>query len=100
MNILLTGGLGYIGSHISIQLLKLDHNVIIIDNLSNSNISVLDRIQQITNKTISFYQHHITISSLNTIFNKHSINGVIHLAGYKSVNDSINHPQDYYNNNL
>ena len=100
MNILLTGGLGYIGSHISIQLLKLDHNVIIIDNLSNSNISVLDRIQQITNKTISFYQHHITISSLNTIFNKHSINGVIHLAGYKSVNDSINNPQDYYNNNL
>ena len=100
MNILLTGGLGYIGSHISIQLLNLNHNVIIIDDLSNSNISVVDRIQQITNKTISLYQTHITISSLNTIFSKHNIDGVIHLAGYKSVNGSINHPIDYYNNNL
>ena len=100
MNILLTGGLGYIGSHISIQLLNQNHQVIIIDNLSNSNISVIDRIHQITNKTISFYQNHLTIDSLNAIFNKHNIDGVIHLAGYKSVNDSINSPIDYYNNNL
>ena len=94
-NILVTGGAGYIGSHISIRLLIQNYNVIIIDNLSNSNINVLDRIKQITNRDVSFYKNNINKTTLNSIFKKHSIDGVIHLAGYKSVNDSINKPIDY-----
>ena len=102
-NILITGGLGYIGSHTIVELLKYDYyNIIILDNLENSNINVLDKIKTITNsKNIVFYQGSIlNIELLNTIFLSHDIYSVIHFAGLKSVNESVTNPIKYYKNNV
>lgn len=100
---MLTGGLGYIGSHISINLLENDYNVIIIDNLSNSKIKVFHKIRKITNlynDRIKFYNLDVCDNKLSEIFSKNNINSVIHLAGLKSVNESIKQPLEYYSNNI
>jgi len=100
--ILVTGGLGYIGSHTVVELLNNDYNVIIIDNLSNSELFILDRIGLITKKKPDFYELDVRNSvALNEIIrNYSSIDGIIHFAAFKAVNESINKPLEYYDNNL
>jgi UDP-glucose 4-epimerase len=101
LTILVTGGLGYIGSHTVVKLLENNYTVIIIDNLYNSYIETLDNLKFITNKNIIFYNLDITnFLELNKIFSKHKIDVVIHFAGLKSVADSISEPLLYYNNNI
>ena len=101
MNILVTGGAGYIGSHTCVALIEAGHFVIIADNLSNSKVESINKIKQITNKNIIFYKTEITDEeSINTIFSNHEIDGVIHFAGYKAVGESVEKPINYYYNNL
>ena len=100
-NILVTGGLGFIGSHTTVELCKNDYNVIIIDNLSNSNIEVLDKLKEITGKDIVFYQDDVcNKDALEKIFKKEKIDGVIHFAGFKAVGESVEMPLKYYRNNI
>lgn len=99
--ILLTGGLGYIGSHTAVELCKASYDVAIIDNLSNSDISTLDKLKQITGKTIKFYQGDVRDAELlDKIFTENPITAVIHFAGFKAVGESVQKPLAYYNNNL
>lgn len=101
MIILLTGGLGYIGSHTAVSLIKNNYEVVIIDNLSNSNRNVITNIEEITEKKVKFYEGNILNQNiLNKIFSENSIDLVIHLAGLKSVSLSHEMPVDYYENNL
>jgi UDP-glucose 4-epimerase len=101
MNILVTGGAGYIGSHTCVALLEAGHDVIVADNLSNSKIEAVDKIKQITNKEVVFYQVDVTNESeVDSIFRKHKIDGVIHFAGYKAVGESVEKPISYYYNNI
>lgn len=103
--ILLTGGLGYIGSHIAVELLELDYNIIIVDNLSNCSIDKLDKLLLSIPKTkhnkIKFLQLDLLcVDELENLFKTNSIDIVIHLAGYKSVGESVAEPMMYYENNL
>lgn len=102
MNILITGGLGYIGSHIVIELLNRNYTVIIVDNLINSNISILDKIKKITrsDKIRLYIKDILDFDSLNNIFSSYDIYAVIHCAGLKSVNESITSPIKYHENNV
>ena len=101
MNILLTGGAGYIGTHTAIELINAGHSVVIIDNLSNSSREAVSRVEKITGKTIPFYQADVRDrQQLDAIFSEHTIDGVIHFAGLKSVGESVERPQEYYENNL
>lgn len=101
MNILVTGGLGFIGSHTTIELIKNKHTVIIADNLSNAKIEVLDKIAIITGVRPSFYKMDVTDESkVETLFSQHKIDGVIHFAGLKAVGESVSKPLEYYYNNL
>lgn len=99
--ILVTGGLGYIGSHTVIQLINAGYMPIIVDNLSNSSIKVLERIEQITHTKPVFYQHDILdIQAMEKILAWHKIDGVIHFAAKKAVGESVKLPLDYYANNV
>ncbi|ELV8626729.1 UDP-glucose 4-epimerase [Vibrio cidicii] len=101
MNILVTGGSGYIGSHTCIQMIEAGMTPIILDNLYNSKLLVLDRIQQVTGVRPTFYQGDIRDSAiLQTIFTEHHIDGVIHFAGLKAVGESVEKPLMYYDNNV
>jgi len=101
MRILVTGGLGYIGSHTCVELINNGFEVIVIDNLSNSSIEVLDKIKSITNKNIIFYEGDITDKNfIKAIFSMHQIDAVIHFAGLKSVLESIAKPIEYFNSNV
>ncbi|WP_017413584.1 UDP-glucose 4-epimerase GalE [Clostridium tunisiense] len=101
MNILVTGGAGYIGSHTCVELLKNNHTVIIADNLCNSKAETIDKIKKITNKEVTFYKIDVTDEvALETIFSNHEIDGVIHFAGLKAVGESVEKPLAYYYNNL
>lgn len=99
--ILVTGGAGYIGSHTCVELLNDGYEVVIADNLSNSKIESIRRIEQITGHKPSFHQVDIADrSGLNRIFQEHSIDAVIHFAGLKAVGESCQLPLDYYQNNI
>ena len=101
--ILVTGGLGYIGSHTVIQLIQSGYEVIIVDNCSNSNIETLDKIKQICNiSDIEYYNSNLCDQSLvDYIFSLHkNIYAVIHFAAFKSVPESISDPSTYYYNNI
>ena len=101
MNILVTGGAGYIGSHTCVALLEAGHTVIVADNLCNSKAESLDKVKQITNKEIIFYQIDVTDeAAVDTIFSHHKLDGVIHFAGLKAVGESVEKPLVYYYNNL
>lgn len=101
MNILLTGGAGYIGSHTAVELLNTGHSIIIADNLSNSSLEAVRRVEKITGKEIPFYEVDICDKpKLNEIFGQNDIDGVIHFAGLKSVGESVSKPVDYYRNNI
>lgn len=99
--ILVTGGLGYIGSHTVVELLNNDYEVVIVDNLSNSKIETLDNLKKITGKNILFYEEDIcNKEALRKIFKKHQIDAVIHFAGFKAVGESVLKPLKYYRNNI
>ena len=99
--ILLTGGTGYIGSHTCILLLQAGYNVVIVDNLCNSNISVLDKIQTLAGKRPEFVKADIRDeSALSDLFDKYPIYAVIHFAGLKAVGESVEKPLLYYRNNV
>ena len=99
-NILITGGLGYIGSHVVVTLLNEGCSIIIIDNLHNSKKSVLDKIFKITdNRNVVFYERNLS-DNIDDIFTNHTIDGVIHMAGLKAVKESIDNPLLYYRTNL
>ncbi len=101
MNILVTGGAGYIGSHTCLKLLEAGFNVIIVDNLSNSNIKVIDKIRKLSNKDIIFYEVDITDENeTEKIFLENNIDGIIHFAGFKAVGESVEKPLEYYHNNI
>lgn len=101
MNILVTGGLGYIGSHTCIELLNHGYTPIIIDNLSNSKISVTTRIESLTGHSPVFYEGDIRDDQLlNKIFETHDISAVIHFAGLKAVGESVKQPLAYYDTNV
>ena len=101
MNILVTGGAGYIGSHTCVELLNNNHSVIIADNLCNSKIESIEKIKQITNKDVIFYPVDVTDEqAVESIFSSCQIDGVIHFAGLKAVGESVSKPLEYYYNNI
>jgi UDP-glucose 4-epimerase len=99
--ILVTGGTGYIGSHTCVALIQAGYNVVVLDNLYNSNEVVLDRIQKITGTKPKFYRTDILDrDGLDKVFAENSIDAVIHFAGYKAVGESVEKPLLYYQNNI
>jgi len=101
MSILITGATGYIGSHICIELLSSNSDIVMLDNFTNSKENVLKRIEEISNKTLKFYNVDLLdLNDLNRVFEENIIQGVIHLAGYKSVSESVSNPLKYYINNV
>ena len=101
MTVLVTGGMGYIGSHTCVELLQQGMEVVIVDNLVNSSAEAGRRIEQITGKSLTFYEADVRDrKKLDEIFEKHSIDCVIHFAGLKAVGESVEMPLEYYDNNL
>lgn len=100
MAILLTGGTGFIGSHTAVELIQSGYDTVIIDNLSNSKETVIEGIHKITGVRPAFYPYDATdIHAIRKVFSNHSISTVIHLAGLKSVEDSVRNPDKYLQNN-
>lgn len=101
MNILVTGGAGFIGSHTCVELLQAGYRVIILDNLINSSKEAVRRIEKITGNSIPFYPIDLLdVDGLNGVFESEKIDAVIHFAGLKAVGESVSKPWDYYNNNI
>lgn len=101
MKILLTGGVGYIGSHTIIELDKAGHSVVVVDNLVNSNPESLRRVAKIIGKEIPFYKVDIRDKeALIKVFDENSFDAVIHFAGLKAVGESVSKPLEYYHNNM
>ena len=101
MKILVTGGLGFIGSHAVVELLDEDYEVVVIDDLSNSSSDVVDKIKEITGKDFKFYEADVCdLDVLEKIFSEEKIDAVMHFAGYKAVGESVREPIMYYENNL
>ena len=99
--ILVTGGLGFIGSHTVVELLDNKYDVVIIDDLSNSKIETLDKLKKITGKDIKYYQNDVCDKeALRKIFKENKIDAVIHFAGFKAVGESVSKPLKYYRNNI
>ena len=99
--ILLTGGMGYIGSHTAVHLLEAGYEVVLYDNLSNSSIDVKDKIQEITNKKVAFVEGDVLDTELlaQTLKN-FNVDSVIHFAGLKAVGESVEKPIEYFENNI
>ena len=101
MNVLVTGGAGYIGSHTCLELLQLNYGVVAVDNLCNSNPESLRRVEQLTGKSVRFYEGDVRDEALlRKIFAENAIDCVIHFAGLKAVGESVAMPWAYYDNNL
>ena len=101
MNILITGGLGYIGSHTVIECINSKHTVVIVDNLYNSSIKVLEKLNKFLNKDLKFYKTDMQdIEAFEKVFIENNIEAVIHFAGYKAVGESVEKPLKYYDNNI
>lgn len=101
MKILVTGGCGYIGSHTCVELLNHNYDVVVLDNLSNSKISVLEKIKSITGRDVKFYEGDmIDADILNKIFEENEIDAVIDFAAFKAVGESVAKPIEYYKNNV
>ena len=101
MNILITGGLGYIGSHTVIECINSKHSVVIVDNLYNSSIKVLEKLNKFLNKDLKFYKTDMQdIDAFEKVFKENNIDAVIHFAGYKAVGESVEKPLKYYDNNI
>lgn len=101
MKILVTGGTGYIGSHTCVELLEKGHEVVVFDNLYNSQIDVVDKIHEITGKNIKFYKADmLDKESMRPVFEENTFDAVIHFAGLKAVGESVARPLLYYQNNI
>lgn len=101
MKILVTGGLGYIGSHTVVELYGAGHSAVIVDNLSNSKIEVLSKLEKLTGMKIPFIQADVcNLAAMERVFTKHNLDGIIHFAALKAVGESVQKPIDYYRNNL
>ena len=101
MAILVTGGAGFIGSHTCVELLDAGYEVVIVDNLCNSSEEAVKRVETITGKSVKFYNADIRdAAAMNEIFEKESIDSVIHFAGLKAVGESVAKPLEYYQNNI
>lgn len=101
MRILVTGGLGFIGSHTVVELANENHEVIIVDNLYNAKEEVLEKLEKITGKKFKLYKYDLTDKEkIEDIFSENKIDAVIHFAGYKAVGESVKEPLMYYSNNL
>lgn len=101
MAVLVTGGMGYIGSHTSIELLNAGKEVVIIDNLCNSNAIVKEKIEEITGKSVKFYNIDLTDKeSVEKVFKENEIDSVIDFAALKAVGESVEKPLEYYMNNI
>jgi len=101
LKILITGGAGYIGSHTCIELIKAGYKVVVVDNLSNSSLESLKRVEKLTGSDIPFHQVDVRDkTSLIEVFQQHSIDGVIHFAGLKAVGESVEKPIEYYDTNV
>ena len=101
MNVLVTGGAGYIGSHTCVELIETGHTPIVIDNLYNSSAKSLERVKEITGVEVKFYEGDVRDEALlNRIFDENEIGAVIHFAGLKAVGESVAKPLAYYDNNL
>ncbi|MCC2125476.1 UDP-glucose 4-epimerase GalE [Hominiventricola filiformis] len=101
MKILVTGGAGYIGSHTCVELLNNGYEVVVMDNLYNASEKALDRVQQITGKTLKFYNADMLDQpAMDQIFEAEKPDAVIHFAGYKAVGESVAKPIEYYHNNM
>ncbi len=101
MKILVTGGAGYIGSHTCIELLEAGHEIVVVDNLSNSSEKAIEAVKKITGKDFLFYKCDILdYEGLTKIFNEHKFEAVIHFAGLKAVGESVEKPLEYYHNNM
>ena len=101
MKILVTGGAGYIGSHTSLELLNSGYEVVVVDNLLNSSIESIRRVEKLTNSNIAFYKADIRNKVLlEKIFREHRIDGVVHFAGLKAVGESVEKPIEYYSINV
>ncbi|HEY8999571.1 MAG TPA: UDP-glucose 4-epimerase GalE [Candidatus Saccharimonadales bacterium] len=101
MNIIVTGGAGYIGSHVVTELVAAGHRPIIIDNFSNSEESVIDNLKSLTGQDITFYKANFAdVTTLEEIITKENVEGVIHIAAFKAVGESVEQPLKYYDNNL
>jgi UDP-glucose 4-epimerase len=101
MNVLVTGGAGYIGTHTVIELIAAGHEVVIVDNLVNSNREAVSRVEKIVGREIPFYKVDVTDrQALSKVFDDHKFDAVIHFAGLKAVGESVQKPLNYYRNNL
>ncbi len=101
MRILVTGGAGYIGSHTCVELLNEGHDVVVVDNLSNSNEIALERVKKITGRDFKFYKEDLlNKDAMTKIFDTETIDAVIHFAGLKAVGESVAKPLEYYHNNI
>ncbi len=101
MKILVTGGAGYIGSHTCLELLKDGYEVVVVDNLSNSNEESLKRVQELAGKTLTFHEVDLLDKkSLDAVFSGASVDAVVHFAGLKAVGESVTIPLSYYHNNV
>ena len=101
MNILVTGGTGYIGSHICVELLESGYDVVVIDDFSNSKPDVLDSIYKITGKHVKFYEFNVlNEEKTEAVFKENKLDAVIHCAAFKAVGESVQKPIEYYTNNL
>lgn len=101
MKILVTGGMGFIGSHTCVELLAEGHDVVVLDNLSNADISVYERVQRIAGRPYTFVQADLRDrEALRSLFRDHRIDAVIHFAGLKAVGESVQKPLEYYDNNV
>ncbi|MDO5521267.1 MAG: UDP-glucose 4-epimerase GalE [bacterium] len=101
MAILVTGGAGYIGSHTCVELIKEGHEIVVVDNLCNSSEVSLQRVEELTGTKVKFY--HVDLldrEALTEVFDKESIDSVIHFAGLKAVGESVAKPLEYYYNNI
>ncbi len=100
-SVLVTGGAGFIGSHACVELLNAGHNVIVLDNLSNSSAKSLDAVRRITNRPLEFVRGDLRdVNCLDTVFASHPIDAVIHFGGLKAVGESVEQPMLYYENNV
>lgn len=101
MKILVTGGAGYIGSHTCVELLQEGHQIVVVDNLSNSKETSLERVKEITGKPLAFYKADLLNEpAIQAVFERENVEAVIHFAGLKAVGESVDRPLSYYHNNV